>query len=156
MKLRRKQKNTVSTTDLEKELLPYFKVYKKMYHKIEVPKEGLQDILLELQIGEKPTLSILNFREKTSWWRIGAVLIPSALLVTLMLGTPASEKIVENLGSSTTTNNVEIKEALVDIEKLVYNIEASDPVTDEEDRFIIALAEEDPALTFNVNYYEDF
>ncbi|QQR76884.1 hypothetical protein IPJ63_01305 [Candidatus Nomurabacteria bacterium] len=157
-------KNKIEKTDLEKELNEVFSVENKsdesmselvsffesariLENSIVAPKEILNSILE--QIPEKEIFYTKDAHQpvKNSWWKMGMILVPSALLLTLVL-------IPEYQHAQKIALPTQIKEPIVTIEDSLYSIEDDSDLFKEEGSFTLALAESDITSDFNQPFYE--
>lgn len=158
-------KNKIRNLDLEKELNEVFSLENSRDENIDslvsffesarlkeksviAPKEVLNSIL-----GQIPeTVSVYRKEArgqiKTSWWKMGMILVPSALLLTLVL-------LPEYQHAQKVALPTQIKEPIVTIEDSLYSIEDDSDLFAEEGSFVLAVAESDITSDFNQPFYEE-
>lgn len=119
----------------------------RIAHKdIVVPKDSLYTLLSNIPEEERVPIRELP-RVTTSWWRMGFILVPSALLLTLVF-LPQYQH-AQMIALPTT-----IQKPIDEIEYSLYSIEDDSELLEEERAFSIALAESDITSDFNQPFYE--
>ena len=157
-------KNKIENIDLEKELNEVFSLENKDGENIDnlvsffesarskeksiiAPKEILNSILRQIPESKKVYVDARQ-PVKTSWWKMGMILLPSALLLTLIL-------IPEYQHTQKVSLPTQIKEPIVIIEDSLYSIEDDSDLFAEEGSFVLAVAESDITSDFNQPFYEE-
>lgn len=143
------EKGTLTEDSLTKdEATLLFGKYRLLYQSIAVPEGGLEAIIGHIKSNKSPMY------RSVSWWKIGFVLAPTALLLFIVFSVQQGQS---SLSLPHLSGNKSPALANIDeIEKIVYNMDASDMFTEEDDA-IISIVQSDPTLAFNINYYdEDF
>ncbi len=157
-------KNKIRDLDLEKELnevfslenshdenidslVSFFESARLKEKSVIAPKEVLNSILGQIPKSKKVYVDARQ-PVKTSWWKMGMILVPSALLLTLVL-------LPEYQHTQKVALPTQIKEPIVIIEDSLYSIEDDSDLFAEEGSFVLAVAESDITSDFNQPFYEE-
>jgi len=128
------------------EIIRFFNHSRSKERNIVVPDESLASLLLGMPDYSRVPIHELP-RVKTSWWRVGFILIPSALLLTLVF-------LPEYQHAQKIALPKEVSKPIALIEDSLYSIEDDSALLDEESAYTIALAETDITSDFNQPFYD--